>query len=197
VSDSKHTCRVELLSPDQTAKIAAEIGVPPQLADLNIFRALLRRPRVAKAIHELLFSQFFGGALDGRLRELVIMRIGWVTGSNYEWTQHWTVAQTLFGCSPDDLLAVRDWRSSKRFGEADRAVLAATDETLESGTLSAETWTLCLEHLGSADACVELVTAIATWRLISQIARSLEIPVEDGVASWPPDGVASPAMRRD
>ena len=69
-------------------------------------------------------------------------------------------------------------------------LLHPSDETIESGTLSAETWALCRRELGSLNACVELVTAIATWRLISQVARSLEIPVEEGVASWPPDGVA-------
>jgi hypothetical protein len=40
---------------------------------------------------------------------------------------------------------------------------------------------------------VELVAAIGTWRLVSQLTRSLQIPLETGVASWPPDGVA-PAL---
>ena len=188
--DAQRRCRVGLLSSDQTARVAAAVGVPPELVDRNLFRVLLHRPRVAKAINELLYAHLFDAALDGRLRELVIMRIGWLTGCDYEWTQHWTVAQSAFGCSPDDLLAVRDWRSAERFGEAEWAVLAATDEIIDSGTLSAETWARCRLHLGSADACVELVTAIATWHLISQVARGLEIPVEVGVASWPPDGVA-------
>ncbi len=81
-------CRVELLPPDRTASAAAEVGVPPELVDRNLFRVLLHRPRVAKAINDLLYAQLFGATLDGRLRELVIMRIGWVTGCNYEWTQH-------------------------------------------------------------------------------------------------------------
>jgi len=183
-------CRVELLPLDQAADIAAEAGVPPELVDRNLFRVLLHRPQVAKAINDLLYAQLFGAALDGRLRELIIMRIGWVTGCDYEWTQHWVVAQQAFGCSPDDLLAVRNWRQAQRFGAAERAVLTATDETLASGALSAQTWALCRRHLGSKEACLEVATVIATWHLISQKARSLAIPVEEGVASWPPDGVA-------
>jgi hypothetical protein len=69
-------------------------------------------------------------------------------------------------------------------------VLAATDETLATGTLSPETWALCAQHVGDADACMELVAAIGTWRLISQVARSCEIPNDDGMDDWPPDGVA-------
>ena len=35
---------------------------------------------------------------------------------------------------------------------------------------------------------VELVTAISAWRMVASILQSLQVPLEDGVASWPPDG---------
>ena len=30
--------------------------------------------------------------------------------------------------------------------------------------------------------------AIGAWRTVSRLTRSLEIPLEEGVGSWPPDG---------
>lgn len=186
------TPRITMLSAAEAATAAEEVGVPAQLAELNVFRTLLHRPRLAKAVNDLLLSMLFGGALDDRLRELVIMRIGWSTGSDYEWTQHWTVAQEPFGCSPEDLLAVRDWERAESFGEVEQLVLRATDETLESGTASEATIARCRELLGSDAAVVELVVAIGAWRTISQVARSLAIPLEEGVASWPPDGRVGP-----
>lgn len=179
--------RVPMLSAEEARKAAEEIGLAAAMADLNVFRVLLRRPRLAKAVSDLLFSLLFGAELDDRLRELVIMRIGWATGSDYEWTQHWRVARETFKCSDEELLALRDWRDSDHFDEADRAVLRATDETLESGCMSAETWDECRKHL-SEDSCLELTASIGTWRLISQLAKSVEFPLEEGVASWPPDG---------
>jgi alkylhydroperoxidase family enzyme len=181
--------RVELLAPEAARAAAEGAGVPAAFAALHVFRALLHRPHVAKGLADLLVSLLFRGALDARLRELVILRIGWATASDYEWTQHWSIAQERFGVSAEDCLAVRDWRGSERFGEAERAVLAATDETLETGTLSAATWARCREHL-ARDEAIELVAAIGCWRLVSQLTRSLEIPLEEGVASWPPDGRA-------
>ncbi len=192
MSEKKTISRVEMLSPEQAKEAAEAVGVPDELSSRNIFRLLLRRPVLAKAVNDLLYSLLLHGTFDDRLRELVIMRIGWATGSDYEWTQHWTVAQIPFGVSTDDLLAVRDWQNSDRFGEVERAILAATDEALETGTLSEETWASCKRHLGDDDACIELVASLATWRFISQLARSLHIPVEDDVDSWPPDGVAPP-----
>lgn len=185
-------CRVDLLSAEVAKKAAEEAGLPLAFADLNVFRLMLHRPRTAKAMSDLLLSLLFGGDLDDRLRELLIMRIGWATGSNYEWTQHWTLAQNQFGCSEEDLLSLRDWRAATCFGEVEQTVLAAVDEILETGTLTAESFDRCLASLGR-NASIELVAAVGTWSMISKLAKSLDIPLEEGVASWPPDGTASPA----
>ena len=179
--------RIPLLAPDDALAAAESVKVAPAFAELSVFRVLLNQPGVAKAVQDLLVTLLFRGKLDGRLRELVIMRLGWATGSVYEWTQHWRVA-TEMEIPEEDLLAVRDWRSASGLSEADRAVLAATDETLADGAISPETWALCERHVGGREELVELVAAIGCWRMISSVLRSLEVPLEDGVAPWPPDG---------
>ena len=182
-------CRIDLLPLEDSKRAAAEVSMIANFAELNIFRALLHRPRTAKALSDLLVSLLFGGELDDRLRELLIMRIGWATGSDYEWTQHWSIAQEQFGCSERDLLEVRDWRSSDHFGEDERTLLGATDELLETGALEPASFARCRERFGR-NATIELVTAVGCWRLVSKLTRALEIPLEEGIASWPPDGVA-------
>ena len=179
--------RVPLLPLEKAKELASEIELPAPLAELNIFRVLLRHPALAQRLSGLLMTLLVQGKLDRRLRELVIMRLGWATASEYEWAQHWRVAREL-GIPHEDLLALRDWRSSDRFGDADRAVLAATDETLETGTISPETWELCRAHVGGTEELLELVAAIGNWRMISSLLRSLEIPIEAEMESWPPDG---------
>jgi len=183
--------RLPLLELHEAKQIAESVGVSAQMAELSIFRVLLRHPAVAKQVHDLLSTLLFRGTLDTRLRELVILRLGWATHSEYEWTQHWRVALRL-GIPEQDLLAVRDWRSSDRLSQADRAVLAATDETLASGAISPATWRLCEAHVGTGDLLIELVAAIGWWRMISSILRSLAIPLEPDLVGWPPDGVAPP-----
>ncbi|HEX3566994.1 MAG TPA: carboxymuconolactone decarboxylase family protein [Acidimicrobiales bacterium] len=157
------------------------------MAELSVFRILLQHPPAAVALNEMLNTLLWHGRLDARLRELIIMRIGWSTDSVYEWTQHWRVARQL-GVDHDDLLAVRDWERSDRFGAPERAILAATDETLAQGTISDDTWRKCAEAIGDIDSLVELVIVIGNWRLFSSLLRSLEVPLEDGIDPWPPDG---------
>lgn len=181
--------RVPMLSSDDARGAADGAGLPSYLADLNIFRTLLRNPRVAKAFNDWLGPLLVNGELDVRLRELVIMRLGWATGSVYEWTQHWRIA-TALGVPAEDLLAVRDWRSSDRLGPVERAALAATDEVVERGVVSTGTWAELERALPKDEDCLELVAVIAGWRMVSSVLRSLDVALEDGVQPWPPDGVA-------
>ncbi len=183
--------RIPMLPLDEARAAADDHGVPDFMADLSIFRVLLRHPKLAKRFNDYLGRLLSGDALGHRLRELVIMRVGWRTGSDYEWTQHWQAGQSLFGVPADDLLATRDWRAHDGFGPAERAVLAATDEVLDDGAVSDETWRQCHEHVDGGDqALLELFLAIGAWRMVSGFLRSLEVPLEAGVDSWPPDGVA-------
>ncbi|OBI12857.1 carboxymuconolactone decarboxylase family protein [Mycobacterium sp. E2497] len=175
--------------PLEEAKAAAdEAAVPNYMAELNIFQVLLNHPQLARAINDLLATMLWHGALDPRLRELVIMRIGWLTACDYEWTQHWRVASRL-GVAPEDLLAVRDWQAHDGFGAVERAVLAATDDVVRYGAVSDASWASCQRELnGDTTVLIELVTAIGAWRMVASILRSLAVPLEEGVASWPPDG---------
>ena len=125
--------------------------------------------------------------LPTRLRELVIMRLAWVSGSAYAWFQHYRIA-TAAGITPEEIVAVRDWKSSKLFRPAERAVLAAADDTLEHGRISDPVWTQCEQALGEPAVLVELVVAIGNWTMFSQLLQSLRVPLDPGATPWPPDG---------
>ena len=182
------TARVPKLPLDEAKAAADEAAVPDYMAELNIFQVLLHHPSLARVINDLLATMLWHGDLDPRLRELVIMRIGWLTACDYEWTQHWRVASRL-GVTPEDLLGVRDWRHHDGFGPAERAVLAAADDVVRDGAVSATSWAACERELGcDTKLLIELVTVISAWRMVASILHSLQVPLEEGVTSWPPDG---------
>jgi alkylhydroperoxidase family enzyme len=180
--------RVPRLPLDEAKAAADEAGVPDYMAELAIFQVLLNHPKLACGLNDLLARMLWQGKLNSRLRELAIMRIGWLTACEYEWAQHWRVAQGL-GVSADDLLGVRDWQSYNGFGPTEQAVLAATDDVVRDGAVSEQSWAACRRAFGADQAMlVELVTAISAWRMVSSILQSLQVPLEDDVVSWPPDG---------
>ncbi len=181
---------VPMLDPEAAVAAAREAGVPEYMADLNVFRIALRRPRVGRALNDLIASLIFKGALAPRLRELIIMRLGWLTGSSYEWAQHWSLCERI-GIPADDVAGVREWQAYGGFDDADRAVLAATDEAMEIGYLRPETRDRCLAAVGGdPDLLLEIIAAIGNWRMFGFLLRSLEVPLDDDLVLWAPDGRA-------
>jgi len=179
--------RIPMLDVDEARRRAAEHGVPENMAELAVFRVTLHQPGVAAALAKLLNELLWNGVLDARLRELIIMRLGWAGNSVYEWTQHWRVSRML-DIPEKDLLAVRDWRNAEHFGAPERAVLAATDETIENGEISDSTWAECRAVFDDDAVLVEIVAAIGNWHMFSALLKSLDIPLEEGVEPWPPTG---------
>ncbi len=181
---------VGMLSDEDAVETATRIGVPKIMARLSIFRILLRHEKYAKAMSDLLLTLLAGDHLAHRHREILIMRIGWITGSVYEWTEHWRIAQ-LFGVDPQELLAVRDWRSHEGFDRQDRTLLAAVDEVVVDGALSDETRIALAEGFDEMT-LLELLGAIGTWWMISVVLKGLAVPLDAGDTPWPPDGKVPP-----
>ena len=120
------------------------------------------------------------------------MRIGWRTGAMYEWTQHWPIALRV-GLTEEEILAVRDPDNATCLGAAERSVISATDDVLNNGSITKESWQACAGFLKTHEERLELVAAICNWNTFSILLKSLNIPLEEGAEAWPPDGVPSQA----
>ena len=192
MAGSLGTLRVPMVSPERARDLGEAMGMPSRRTQSEAFRVVANNPGVARVAFGQLMQLLEHNRFDTRLRELMIMRIGWVTGSAYEWTQHWRVA-TAADIPPEDILAVRDWRASARLTPADKAILAATDECLAGKSISDAAWSEVAAHVPDPAQQVEFVIAMANWMAFSMLFRNLRIPLAEGVMVWPPDGLASPA----
>jgi len=180
--------RIVPLSAEDAAKTAEQVQIDPAKAAFSIYRVLLHQPGFAKQVNDMAETLMTTCRLEPRLRELIIMRIGWVKKGVYEWAQHWWIANQL-GVPERDLLAVRDWQAHDHWSPVDRAVLRATDETLEHGTISQPTWEDCAVHFPTDRDRIELVATIGNWKMMSEVLTSLAVPLDDGFSPWPPDGM--------
>ena len=186
------TSRVPMVSLERARELGDAMGLPARRTQSEAFRVVANNPGVARAAFGQLMQLLENNKFDLRLREMMIMRIGWVTGSAYEWTQHWRIAIAA-GIPPEDVLAVRDWRNSDRLTPADRAILAATDECLEGRTMSDAIWAEVAKHVPDPGQQVEFIVAMGNWMSFSLLFRNLRIPLTPDLTPWPPDGLASPA----
>ena len=186
------TARVPPVSAERARELGDAMGLPPHRTGSEAFRIAANNPGVARVAFSQLMQLLEHNKFNTRLRELMIMRIGWVTGSVYEWTQHWRVAAEA-GIPPEDILAVRDWRASDRLNPEDKAILAATDECLSGHSISDTTWAEVVQYVTDPGEQVEFVVAMGNWMAFSLLFRNLRIPLPAGLKIWPPDGLVSPA----
>lgn len=187
--DKNMSNRIPFLSREEALMRGREQGMDDYISQLNLFRVLLHYPDIAVELNKSILALVSSdAALSHRLRELIIMRIAWITKSVYEWTQHWQVS-LLFGLKEDEIVAVKDWKHSDLFDDHDRIVLQATDDTLTYGSIQQGTWDALVVHLPDPESQITVVASIGNWLMFAQLLKSLDIPLEDGAEVWPPDGI--------
>jgi 4-carboxymuconolactone decarboxylase len=196
--DRSHTNRpIAMLPVDQAEQIAAAVGMRPELAQIHFYRLLLNSPQAARVECEINDRILWAGRLTVRpeataLRELAIMRLAWVTRSEYLWAHHFspTVDVDLPGQGPEDLLGVRQGADHDGFDELQKLVMRTVDEMVEHDKVSRPTLDSLQAQLANDGELVELIYVIAIWRAITQLMATFEVPLEPHYQSWAPDGLA-------
>jgi alkylhydroperoxidase family enzyme len=186
---------IPLLPSDEAQRRFAEARIGevlnnPALAaamsKLNVLRALLQNPAVTAAQSHLGGVLMGSKTLNPRLRELVILRTGWRTKSEYEFVQHVGIARKI-KMSDEEILGVRDPNNCKAFSEVDRAIIAMADELNDNAEVSAKTWSV-LERFFSAAELVELLLVSGFWRMMAGFLKTAKIPLDPldpTVTGWP------------
>ncbi len=147
--------------------------------EINLNRALVNSPEGARAFGTLGGFIRNKSRLDGRLRELAILQVGYLTRSEYEYSHHIKIGRD-FGVGDDDIRSI----ASESAGEVStleplaRAVLAAAREMVTSLAISASTFSELEAGLDS-ECLTDLVITIAFYCGVVRLLESLQIDVED------------------
>jgi alkylhydroperoxidase family enzyme len=177
---------IPMLSPDDAKASAIAAGIPEVLAGPNLMRFGLRHPKVARVLADIIDVAVLNGALDARLREVAILRVGWRIGSVYEWSNHVPIGQRA-GLSDDEIVAVRR-ADATVLTPADLVAIAVVDEVLDTTRVSPATLDAARALLGDGEELIELVAIPGYYRAIGSLLFTFAIPLEDHVAPWAPDG---------
>jgi hypothetical protein len=70
------------------------------------------------------------------------------------------------------------------------------DDVVGGGQITSSRWVELREHY-SQSMQLEITAVIATWHYVSVLVRSLQVPLDEGMAAWPPDGIGPPSVLHD
>lgn len=145
---------------------------------INLYRQLAYCPDGLRNFQALGRWIRFESVIDARLREMAILQVGWLTGSEYEYSHHIKIGRD-FGVSDDDILAIAVETQGGDSGlpALERTVLRAAREITGDGKIAADTFSALHETLG-AQQVIELIITAAFYNAVVRILASLEIDVE-------------------
>jgi 4-carboxymuconolactone decarboxylase len=182
-SDATSHPVLALVPVDEAARLGEKLGIDRPYATANVYRALLNSPSATAGFYGLLNALFFHNKVAARARELIILRIGWRLGSEYVFCNHVRFSRQ-FGIPDEDILGVRDPQRCHAYSETDRAVLQLADELHEHAEVTRPTWEV-LQKAFARDELVELLLIAGCWRMAGGFVKSIKIPLDADVASWP------------
>ncbi len=172
--------RVPFVDPDQRpelAPLAARISGARRGRLINVYRVLLNSPPLAETWFEHLNAVRWKTSLSGRLREIVIIRIGYLLAVPYIIKQHVPKLAAAEGMTAAECEALRDWQTSELFSEAEHAVLAYTDQVTQQAAADEAAYTELARHLEAA-AIVELTVLIGTYNMHARVMNALQLDLE-------------------
>lgn len=150
---------------------------------LAIFRTLAHNPMVLKRFNVLGGGFMSRGVLPARLRELVILRVAWLSGCDYEWGQHAEIALRN-GVTKDEVAWIPRALEADYWSAVERAALKTTDRLMAQEEIDDELWARLSQEFDSA-ALVELILLIGFYRMTADFLKTMRVPLEDWLEPLP------------
>ena len=142
---------------------------------LNLYGMLLHSPPVAEGWLAFLTAIRQKCILDGRIRELVIMRIAGINGADYEFRAHTPFALDE-GFSQAQIDALREG-SAELFDDRERAALAYSESMTREVHVPDAVFDAVKIHFSERE-LVELTATIAAYNLVSRFLEALQVDHE-------------------
>ncbi|HEY1751913.1 MAG TPA: carboxymuconolactone decarboxylase family protein [Caulobacteraceae bacterium] len=145
---------------------------------LNIFRTLARAPKALTRFNE------WGGyvlsrrnSLPAREREIVILRVGYLCRSGYEFTQHTRIGLNE-GLSQDEIARLKQGADAG-WSDADAALIRAADELVKGHFVSDATWAALGRHFDEKQR-MDVVFTAGQYTQVSMFLNTFGVQLEAG-----------------
>jgi alkylhydroperoxidase family enzyme len=152
----------------------------------NVYRTYAQHPALYAPRQVLSEYIRTGSTLTPRVREMLILRIGFLCRSAYEWAAHARAGRAA-GLSPDEIQRIAEGPAAG-WSADDAALLQAVDELFNDDRVAPATWARLGARLDRRQLLDLLITA-GGYRMVSMSLNTFGVPPE-------PDSEALPTSRR-
>jgi len=172
--------RVPLLEEKQNPELAELIGKIKGARGgrlINIYRLMLHSPALANAWFDLNQAVRYGTQIDGRSRELAVIRVAILNNVEYVVRAHGPAYALKEGLTPEQVEAVGDWKASSLFDAQQRALLAYTDAMTRDIDVPDDVFAEIGNHFTERQ-IVELTMLISAYNMLTRFLKALKVDPE-------------------
>ena len=144
---------------------------------INIYRLMLHSPALANAWFDLNQAVRYGTEIDGRSRELAVIRVAILNGVEYVQRAHGPAYALKEGLTPEQVAALWEWRASQLFNAQQRALLAYTDAITEKIEVTDDVFDNARKHFSERQ-IVELTMLIGAYNMLTRFLKALKVDPE-------------------
>jgi alkylhydroperoxidase family enzyme len=169
--------RVSLLDDatnPELAELAAKLRAGRRGTLINVYRLLLHSPALAESWFGHSNAVRWKTELDGRLRELIIVRVASLLGADYIVNQHIPDLTTPEGLSASELAEVAHWRLGSRFSASERAAFAYADAMTRDVEVPDDVYDEVKRHFNERQ-IVELTVLVGSYNMNARVLKALKI----------------------
>ena len=149
----------------------------------NIFRTLAAHPKLLKRWTVFANHVLFKSSLPARERELLILRIGWLCKSEYEWGQHVRIGERS-GLSEEEIRRITEGPEAPGWDPADAALLRAVDELHRDAFVGEATWRDLSSRFDTSQ-LMDIVFTVGQYNLVSMALNTFGVKRDPGVPGFP------------
>ena len=157
-------------------------ALKPMSADgrrpLNIFRTLARAPKALTRFNEWgAYVLSRRNSLPAREREIVILRVGYLCKSGYEFTQHTRIGLNE-GLSQAEIDNIKKGADAG-WSAADAALIRAADELVKDHFVSDATWAALSAHFDEKQR-MDVVFTAGQYTQVSMFLNTFGVQLDEG-----------------
>jgi len=145
----------------------------------NVFGTIANHPALLRRWLGFAGYLLTASTLSPRMRELLVLRVGWRCSSPYEWGQH-VVEGRAVGLTDADVARVTEGPDAAGWTREEALALRAADELHDRSTITDPTWAALAGHY-STQQILDLVFLVGQYHLVSFALNACQVARDDGL----------------
>lgn len=146
---------------------------------MNGVGAMLRHPTLAKAFLTFNNHVAMASTVSKRIRELLILRVGWLRGAEYEFQQH-VILGLRAGLTEAEIDRLTYGPDAEGWDAVDAALLRATDELVADAFIKDDTYAVLAQHFNT-EQLLDIVFAIGCYEMLAMVFNTFQVPFEESL----------------